>query len=84
METYKIGILGTGGIAEKMAITLGGMTGIKRYVVASRTQDKAEAFARTWHFEKAYSSYEALADDPDVDLIYIATPHSHHYEQACI
>lgn len=52
MKTYKIGILGTGGIAEKMAITLGGMIGIKRYAVASRTQDKAEAFARTWHFEK--------------------------------
>lgn len=84
MKTYKIGILGTGGIAEKMAITLGGMTGVKRYAVASRTQDKAEAFAREWHFEKAYSSYEALADDPDVDLIYIATPHSHHYEQACM
>lgn len=84
MKTYKIGILGTGWIAEKMAITLGGMTGVRRYAVASRTQDKAETFAREWQFEKAYSSYEALADDPDVDLIYIATPHSHHYEQACM
>lgn len=84
MKTYKIGFLGTGRIAEKMAITLGGMTGVERYAVASRTQDKAEAFAHKWLFEKAYGSYEALADDPDVDLIYIATPHSHHYEQALI
>lgn len=84
MKTYKIGIIGTGWIAQKMAITLGGMTEATRYAVASRTQEKADEFAREWHFEKAYGSYEALADDPEVDLIYIATPHSSHYEQACM
>lgn len=84
MKTYKIGIIGCGHIARKMAATLGGMTGVKRYAVASRTLEKAEAFAREWQFEKAYASYEALADDPEVDLIYIATPHSHHFEQACL
>ena len=65
-----------------MAITLNGMQGVEKYAVASRSSEKAEAFARKWEFLKAFGSYEALADDPDVDLIYIATPHSLHYEQA--
>ena len=82
MKKYKIGILGSGWIAEKMAITLNGMQGVEKYAVASRSSEKAEAFARKWEFLKAFGSYEALADDPDVDLIYIATPHSLHYEQA--
>ena len=82
MKVYNIGIIGTGWIAEKMAITLGGMRGVSRYAVASRSKEKAEQFAREWQFTKAYGSYEELADDPDVDLVYIATPHSHHYSQA--
>ncbi|WP_300728927.1 Gfo/Idh/MocA family oxidoreductase [uncultured Bacteroides sp.] len=82
MKKYKIGIIGSGWIAEKMAITLNGMQGVEKYAVASRSSEKAEAFARKWEFLKAFGSYEALADDPDVDLIYIATPHSLHYEQA--
>lgn len=65
-----------------MAITLGGMKGVERYAVASRSKEKAELFAREWQFIKAYGSYEELASDPEVDLIYIATPHSHHYEHA--
>lgn len=82
MKKYKIGIIGSGWIAEKMAITLNGMQGVEKYAVASRSSEKAEAFARKWEFLKAFGSYEALTDDPDVDLIYIATPHSLHYEQA--
>jgi len=82
MKVYKIGIIGCGRIAQKMATTLGGMKGVARYAVASRSKEKAEHFAREWQFAKAYGSYEELANDPEVDLIYIATPHSHHYEQA--
>lgn len=82
MKVYKIGIIGCGWIAQKMAITLGGMKGVERYAVASRSKEKAELFAREWQFIKAYGSYEELASDPEVDLIYIATPHSHHYEHA--
>ena len=80
-----VGIIGSGWIAEKMAITLQGLAknpatcDIKAYAIASRTQEKADAFAKQWGFEKAYGSYEALVEDPDVDLVYIATPHSHHY-----
>lgn len=82
MKIYKIGIIGCGGIAKKMAATLGKMKEVKRYAVASRTQEKAKAFADEWGFEKAYGSYEELANDPEVDLIYIATPHAMHYDNA--
>ena len=79
-KIFNIGILGTGWIADKMATTLAGMTTARAYAVASRTTEKAEKFAAQFSIPKAYGNYEALADDPEVDLIYIATPHSHHFE----
>jgi len=79
-KIFNIGILGTGWIADKMATTLAGMTTARAYAVASRTTEKAEKFAAKFSIPKAYGNYEALADDPEVDLIYIATPHSHHFE----
>lgn len=79
-KIYKIGIIGCGHIAEKMAVTLASMDCTDTYAVASRNIDKARNFADKWGFAKAYGSYEELAADNDVDLIYIATPHSHHYE----
>lgn len=79
-KIFNIGILGTGWIADKMATTLAGMTTARAYAVASRTLDKAEKFAAQFSIPKAYGSYEALTNDPEVDLIYIATPHSHHFE----
>ena len=82
MKRYKIGIIGCGHIAEKMATTLNSMPDVECYAVASRSRQKADEFASKWHFSKAYGSYEALADDPEVDLIYIATPHAFHFEQA--
>ena len=82
MKIYKIGIIGCGGIAQKMAATLEKMKGVERYAVASRNQEKAEAFANKWGCTKAYGSYEELASDPEVDLIYIATPHAMHYDNA--
>lgn len=86
-STFRVGILGTGWIAEKMAITINGMTpdkNIAAYAVASRTLDKAKSFASQWKFNKAYGSYEDLVNDPQVDLVYIATPHSEHYENALL
>lgn len=79
-KIFNIGILGTGWIADKMATTLAGMTTARAYAVASRTEEKAAKFAANFSIPKHYGSYEALADDPEVDLIYIATPHSHHFE----
>lgn len=76
---FKVGIIGAGHIAEKMAATLVRMENIEPYAVASRNKEKAERFARERGFTKAYGSYTELADDPLVDLIYIATPHTFHY-----
>ncbi len=81
----KIGIIGAGWIAERMAITLQGMdNSAEAYAIASRDLAKAEAFAAQWGFARAYGSYEAMLDDEQVELVYIATPHSHHYEHICM
>ena len=82
MNTVKIGIIGTGWIAEKMAITLKGMKGVEAYAVASRQLQTARNFADRWGFTRAYGSYEEMLDDEEVELVYIATPHSHHFEHA--
>lgn len=80
----KVGILGAGNIAGTMAVTLRGMkTGgedVELYAVASRSQDKAEAFAREQGAQKAFGSYADMLKDDGVDLVYVATPHSHHAE----
>ena len=73
---FKVGIIGAGHIAEKMATTLHGMDGVEAYAVASRQLEKAQEFASRRGFTKAYGSYEELADDPQVDLVYVATPHT--------
>ena len=86
MKTMKLGILGSGHIAAKMAEAVKGLEqqnmGVEAYAVGSRTPAKAQEFAANYGFKKAYGSYQELASDPDVDLIYIATPHSHHFECA--
>ncbi len=75
----RVGIVGAGWIAEKAAITLKGLKGATALAIGSRSKEKAEAFANTWGLPRAYGSYSELIDDPDVDLVYVATPHSHHY-----
>lgn len=79
MKKHKMAIMGAGHIAEKMAQTMQALKSVRCYAVASRDIKKAEAFAKKFHFQKAYGSYEELVQDPQVELIYIATPHSHHY-----
>jgi len=76
----RVGIVGTGWIAEKAAITLAGLTMCEAYAVGSRSQEKADEFARKWDVKKAYGSYAELMADPNVDLVYVGTPHSHHYD----
>ena len=79
-----IAILGCGSIAYAMAKTLRMMREqgeeVRLYAAASRDKAKAEAFCKSEGFEVAYGSYEEMADDPNVDLVYIASPHSHHGE----
>lgn len=76
----KIGFLSTGPMAEKMAATIRQMEGVELYSVASRTPERAREFAGEQGFQKAFGSYEELANDPETELVYIATPHSRHYE----
>lgn len=81
----KVGILGAGNIARSMAKTLRGMQHkgrpVELYAVASRSLEKARDFAAQEGAARAYGSYEELVQDSGVELIYIATPHSHHAEQ---
>ena len=76
----KAAILGAGGIARSMARTLNGMEDATLYAIGSRNIQKAEIFKEEFGAVKAYGSYEDLVQDPEVDLVYIATPHSHHFE----
>lgn len=76
----KLAILGPGRIADGVAHTLVAMPEIECYAVASRTPGKAQAFAEKFGFQKAYTGYEEMLLDPEVELVYITTPHSHHYE----
>jgi len=78
----KIGILGAGSIARKMSETIRAMTTVEACAIASRDGKRARAYAEQYGFRKAYDSYEALLADPEVQLVYIALPHSHHYEYA--
>ena len=73
----KIGILGAGSIAATVVPAMVGPA--ERYAVASRTLEKARHFAEEFGFCKAYGSYEEMLLDPAVELVYVATPHSHHY-----
>ena len=79
MDPMRVGIIGAGHIAEKTAYTLLRMSDMTCHAVASRSLEKAEAFASRFSIPKAYGSYDALLDDGEVDLVYIALPHSHHY-----
>lgn len=88
----KWGILATGGIAETFSRDLWvnpetrGVKDIEHVVVAaasSSSADRAQAFlkeVRAPETAKAYGSYQELVNDPNVDIIYVATPHSHHYQ----
>lgn len=80
----KIGILGAGGIARTMAYTVRNTKNAELAAIGSRSIGKAEIFAAEFGVPKAYGSYEELAADKDIDLVYIATPHSRHYEDCML
>lgn len=78
----KVAILGAGYIGGIMAETIKGMAhkDIELYAVGARDIKRAEEFAQKYGIKKAYGSYEELVKDERIDLVYIATPHSHHYQ----
>src|SRR5207249_10289557 len=82
--TIRWGILGTGAIAKKFAAALQLLPDAKLVAVGSRTQEKAEAFAREHNVARPHADYAALVNDPQVDAVYVATPHSVHNENALL
>lgn len=78
------GIIGLGKIADRFATDLVNVTNVKLLAVASRSLDRANEFANKFNADSAYNSYKALAEDPNVDAVYIATPHSFHKEHAIL
>lgn len=79
MKKLKWGILGPGNIARDFAQALNRVNG-EVYAVASRNKERAEKFARENNVKKAYGSYDEIIKDKDIDVVYISTPHSNHYE----
>lgn len=79
MSHYRWATLGCGVIAKELAASMAGM-GRTLDGVANRTQEHAVAYAKAYGVKKVYGSYDELFDDPDIDVIYISTPHNTHYE----
>lgn len=81
-EKIRLGILGTGNMARAFALGLQHAPAVDLVAVASRTNESAEAFAGEFNTVRYFSDYRLLAAEPDIDLIYIATPHSCHMENS--
>ena len=78
MKNYNWAVLGTGVIANETAAALQ-KNGRNLFAVGNRTHGKAVAFAEKYNIGKVYDSYDEMFTDPDVDIIYITTPHNTHY-----
>lgn len=78
MKTIKWGIIGAGRISSSFAAALNSMKDSELVAIAARDIDRANMFADRFHVKKAYGSYEELAKDPEVEVIYIGTPHTEH------
>ena len=83
-DVFRWGILGPGGIAKKFATGLRALDDAQLVAVGSRSRDRADAFADAFDVPHRHASYEALASDPEVDAIYVATPHPFHKEHSIL
>ena len=81
-DTVRWGILSTGAIARQFAEGLKHAPGAELVAVGSRTRDAAERFGAEFRVPRRHASYQAVADDPGVDVVYIGTPHTLHCENA--
>ncbi|MGW2960142.1 Gfo/Idh/MocA family protein [Streptomyces sp. NPDC001220] len=77
-QSVRWGILATGGIAAAFAADLVDLPDAEIAAVASRSAESAEAFAERFGIGRAYGDWESLARDEDIDVVYVATPHSAH------
>lgn len=84
MKPIRWGILGCGRIARKFADDLTCVPDARLAAVGSRNGENSRAFARDYPAQKIHDSYESLAADPDVDAIYVATPHGLHHEHTLL
>lgn len=87
MKTFNWGIIGPGRIAHKFAKDLSLLPNAKLYAVASKEESKAKAFAQQYNAPFAFGSYEKMLEEcPNLDVVYIATPHVSHAEltQLCL
>jgi predicted dehydrogenase len=84
MQTIRWGILGTGYIANLFAEGLSVVDDAQLVAVGSRQHAMAEAFGAKWNVPHRHGSYEALAEDPDVDVVYVSSPHPFHYENTLL
>jgi predicted dehydrogenase len=84
MKTIKWGILGAGRIARKFASDLKLVADAELIAVGSRSQQSADEFGNEFNIKNRHAGYEALVKDPEVDVIYIATPHNLHYENTLL
>ncbi len=78
------GIIGPGMIAHRFAEDIQSVPNAQLLAVASRSKDKARVFAQKYNIDSAYDDYRLLADDPRIDAVYIATPHSFHMDHALL
>lgn len=83
-KIYNWAILGPGKIAYKFAIALKSLDKAKIYAIGSRDYDRAANFGKQFNAEKYYGNYQELVEDKNIDVIYIATPHSEHFENAML
>jgi len=77
-QPIRWGIIGTGGIAATFAGDLKLLPDAEVVAVGSRSQESADAFGDRFGIPKRHATYEALAEDPDIDAVYVATPHPWH------
>ena len=80
MKKLNWGIIGLGRISRQFARDLKFVNGQHLYAAAARTQESAERFSREYLVNKLYTSYQDLFKDPEVDIVYVATPHHNHAE----
>ncbi len=81
-STVKWGIISTGHISDRFAEALKLLPKAELAAVASRDSKTANDFAKKHGISKAYGTYQELADDPDIDAVYIGTPHTFHLENS--
>jgi predicted dehydrogenase len=83
-KKYKWGILAPGKMSAKFTQGIKLFENSELYAVGSRELVRAKEFAEQYGFKKYYGSYEELAADPDLEVVYIASPHSHHREHTLL